>query len=66
VDRRLLHRLHHLRNPLRSEAAAFRFLIGTGIYLALIAIAAALGGPWAGLAVFVVLTTGVLVWAFRG
>ena len=54
-----------MKNPFRTEAAAYRFLIGTVLYCAAIAIAAAAGGRWAGLAVFVVATVGVLVWFFR-
>ena len=38
-------------NPLRSEAEAFRFLIGTIVYFAAITIAAVTGGRWAGLGV---------------
>lgn len=54
-----------MKNPFRTEAAAYRFLIGTVVYCAAIAIAAAAGGRWAGLAVFVVATVAVLVWFFR-
>jgi hypothetical protein len=50
-----------LLNPLRSEAEAFRFLVGAIVYFALIAIAAVVFGRWAGLAVFVVLSVAVLV-----
>ena len=49
-----------LENPLRSEEAAFRFLLGEAVYLGLIAAGSAID-PWLGLAVFVALT-GVLVW----
>jgi hypothetical protein len=55
-----------MKNPLRSEAAAYRFLIGTAVYFGAIAIASVAGGSWAGLAVFVVATAVVLVWLFRG
>ena len=48
-------------NPFRSEAEAFRFLIRTIAYFAVIAIAAMIN-TWLGLAVFVVAT----VRAFRG
>jgi len=54
-----------MRNPLRSEAEAYRFLIGTVVYFVAIAVATALGGRWIGLAVFVVLSVLVLVWFFR-
>ena len=37
-----------MRNPFRSEAEAYRFLIGTVVYFAAIAIATALGGRWWG------------------
>ncbi len=43
-------------NPLRSEGEAFRFLLATVVYFAAIAIAAAAGGRWVGLGVFVCLT----------
>ena len=55
-----------MKNPFRSEAEAFRFLIGTVVYFAAIAIATALGGRWWGLGVFVVaLGASALVWFFR-
>jgi len=53
-----------VKNPLRSEADAFQFLIGAVIYFAAIAIAGVIN-EWAGLAVFVVLSAGVLWWWFR-
>ena len=51
-------------NPLRSEAEAFRFLIASIVYFGAIVIAALIE-KWFGVAVFVVLTAGVLVWWFR-
>ena len=54
-----------MKNPFRSEAEAYRFLIGTVVYFVAIAVATALGGRWVGLAVFVVLSVLVLVWFFR-
>ena len=53
-------------NPFRSEAEAFRFLIRTIAFFAVIAVAALIN-TWLGLAVFVV-ATGVVVWwlFFRG
>jgi hypothetical protein len=45
-----------VRNPLRSEAEAYRFLWLAIGYLGAIAIASWAGGKWAGLAVFIVLT----------
>jgi nucleotide-binding universal stress UspA family protein len=53
-----------LINPLRSEAEAFRFLIASIVYFGAI-VTAALINKWAGLAVFVVLTAGVLLWWLR-
>jgi len=52
-----------VRNPLRSEAEAYRFVWLTLVYFGAIVIASVAGGKWAGLAVFVVLSTVVLgVW----
>jgi nucleotide-binding universal stress UspA family protein len=51
-------------NPLRSEAEAFRFVLGSVVYFATIAVAAAIN-TWLGLAVFAALTLGVLGWWFR-
>jgi nucleotide-binding universal stress UspA family protein len=53
-----------MKNPLRSEAEAFQFLLGAIAYFAAIAIAGVIN-RWAGLAVFVLLTAGVLWWWFR-
>ena len=53
-----------MKNPLRSEAEAFQFLLGAIAYFAAIAIAGVIN-PWAGLAVFVLLTAGVLWWWFQ-
>jgi hypothetical protein len=53
-----------VKNPLRSEAEAFQFLLGAIAYFAAIAIAGVINA-WAGLAVFVLLTGGVLWWWFR-
>jgi hypothetical protein len=52
-------------NPLRSEAEAFRFLIASIVYFGAIVIAAVAGGTWAGLIVFIVLSTAVLGWWLR-
>jgi nucleotide-binding universal stress UspA family protein len=54
-----------MRNPFRSEAEAYRFVIGTVGYFAAIVIATAVGGRWWGLGVFVVLSVLVLIWFFR-
>lgn len=55
-----------MQNPFRSETEAFRFLIRTIAYCAVI-VAAALIDTWLGVAVFV-LATGVVLWwlFFRG
>jgi hypothetical protein len=53
-----------MKNPLRSEADAFRFLIGAVVYFAAIAIAGVINA-WAGLVVFIVLSAGVFWWWFR-
>jgi hypothetical protein len=53
-----------VKNPLRSEAEAFQFLLGAVVYFAAIAIAGVINA-WAGLAVFIVLTAGVFWWWFR-
>jgi len=49
-------------NPFRSEQEAFEFVIGALAYFGAIVLAAALGGVWAGLAVFLVLTLGGVAW----
>jgi hypothetical protein len=53
-----------VKNPLRSEAEAFQFLLGAAVYFGLIAIAGVIN-PWAGLAVFIALSAGVIVWWLR-
>jgi hypothetical protein len=53
-----------MQNPLRSEGDAFRFLLGTVVYFALIAIAGVINA-WAGLVVFIVLSVGVVWWWWR-
>ena len=52
------------KNPLRSEADAFQFLLGAVVYFAAIAIAGVIN-TWAGLAVFILLSGGVLWWWYR-
>jgi len=54
-----------VRNPFRSEAEAYRFVLGTVAYFLAIVIADVVGGRWWGLGVFVVLSALVLVWFFR-
>ena len=51
-------------NPLRSEAEAFRFVLGSVVYFAAIGIAAAID-KWLGLAVFAFLTLALLAWWVR-
>jgi hypothetical protein len=53
-----------MRNPFRDEAAAFRFVIATIGYFALIVVGSAVSG-WVGVAMFVVLTTLALRWLIR-
>jgi len=53
-----------MANPLRSEGEAFRFLLGTVVYFAAIAIAGVIN-TWAGIVVFIVLSAIVLWWWFR-
>jgi len=53
-----------VKNPLRSEAEAFQFLLGAAVYFGLIAIAGVINA-WAGLVVFIVLTAAVLIWWLR-
>jgi hypothetical protein len=54
-----------MRNPFRSEAEAYRFVLGTVAYFLAIVIADVVGGRWWGLGVFVVLSVLVLWWFFR-
>ncbi len=49
-----------MRNPLKSEENAFRFVLGTIVYFALIVLAAWLA-TWLGVVVFVVLTVAAVV-----
>jgi hypothetical protein len=52
-------------NPLRSEAEAFRFVLASLAYFAVIVLAAVLGGRWVGLAVFIALSALVVGWWLR-
>jgi hypothetical protein len=54
-----------MKNPFRSEAEAYRFVLGAVAYFAAIALATAFGGRWWGLGVFVVLSALVLALFFR-
>jgi nucleotide-binding universal stress UspA family protein len=51
-------------NPLRSEAEAFRFVLGSVVYFGAIGLATVVNG-WLGLAVFVALTIALLAWWAR-
>jgi nucleotide-binding universal stress UspA family protein len=53
-----------MRNPLRSEAEAYRFVWGTIVYFAAIVVAGVVN-TWLGVAVFVVLTAAVGWLVFR-
>jgi hypothetical protein len=53
-----------VKNPLRSEAEAFQFLLGAVVYFAAIAVSGVINA-WAGLAVFIVLTSVVVLWWLR-
>ncbi len=53
-----------MRNPLRSEAEAYRFLLLTIGYFGAI-VAAAIVNRWAGLAVFIVLTLAAVLFVLR-
>jgi membrane protein implicated in regulation of membrane protease activity len=52
-------------NPLRSEAEAFRFLIGSIAYFGAIVIASVAGGKWVGMGVFIALSVVLLGWWAR-
>jgi hypothetical protein len=54
-----------VRNPLRSEAEAYRFLLGTIVYFSAIVLAAVVGGTWWGVGVFALLTVVALFWFFQ-
>src|SRR5436190_16919417 len=53
-----------MKNPLRSEAEAFQFLLGAVAFFAAIAIAGVIN-RWFGLAIFIVLSAAVLWWWLR-
>ena len=54
-----------MTNPFRSEAEAYRFVVGTLVYFGAIALATALGGRWWGLGVFVVASAAAVWLVFR-
>jgi hypothetical protein len=55
-----------MRNPFRSEAEAYRFVLLLVGYFAAIVAAKELAGRWAGLAVFIVITAVLLWWLVKG
>jgi hypothetical protein len=55
-----------MRNPFRSEADAFRFVLLAVGYFGAIAIASVAGGRWWGLGVFLALTAIAVVFALQG
>jgi hypothetical protein len=54
-----------VRNPFRSEAEAFRFVFLSIAYFAAIVLASVLGGKWAGVAVFAVLSLALIAELIR-
>ena len=53
-----------MRNPVRNEADAFRFVLATIGYFALIVLGSLIS-RWVGLAVFIVLSAAVVWWMLR-
>jgi hypothetical protein len=51
-----------MRNPVRSEAEAFSFVLVCVVVFAAVAVAGILGGGWAALGVFLVLAVGIAVY----
>ena len=54
-----------MKNPFRSEAEAYRFLLWTIAYFAAIVLASLVGGKWWGVGVFAVLKVAATYWFFR-
>lgn len=54
-----------MRNPLRTEAEAFSFVLAVGALGAAVALAGAFGGPWIALAVFLAVAPPILYRYFR-
>jgi hypothetical protein len=54
-----------MRNPFRSEATAYRFLLATIVAFGAIVLAALAGGRWYGVGVAVVAAAAALWWLFR-
>jgi len=52
-----------MQNPVRSEAAAFRALLGVIAGAIVVGIAGVAGGGWVAAGVFVALLLGVAAWA---
>jgi hypothetical protein len=48
-----------VKNPFRTEAEAFSFVIVVGLLFGAVVLAAVLGGPWVGLGVFLALGLGI-------
>ena len=55
-----------MRNPFRSESAAFSFLLVVIVGAALVVVASLLGGWWVGVPVAVVVTVGAILVYRRG
>lgn len=53
-----------MRNPVRSEAEAYRFVLVAVAYFGAIVLAATLGGVWPGVVVFVLATAAAAWWVF--
>ena len=53
-----------MRNPLRTEAEAFSFVLAAAVLFLALAVAAVLGGKWVALAVFLALGLGIAVGAY--
>jgi hypothetical protein len=54
-----------MRNPFRSEAQAYRFLLATVVAFAAIVVAALVGGTWYGVGVAVLVAAVALWWFFQ-
>jgi hypothetical protein len=55
-----------VRNPFRSEAEAYRFVLLSIVYFGAIAIASVVGGVWWGIGVFVLMTALAVGWIMQG
>jgi hypothetical protein len=54
-----------VKNPFRTEAEAFRFVITTIVYFGLIVFAALVGNVWWGIGVFIALSIVASLWLFH-